>query len=201
MTRKEQYAEYLESPHWDNFKREKAKVEDRQCLACTTRKEVQLHHMMYREDLETVQLDDTCWLCRTCHGLFHQKAGLELKGIPYALLRPVTVRIILTPVNNQAVKTGKNLTKQERKWQRMAPAKDDTWEVIRPKPSKQPNPPQRIKPAPICYAGQTVSYADQEKGKSSKGGFRRKQLAKWGVNWPPMKGWQTKLHRGQNPNI
>lgn len=32
-----------------------------------------------------------------------------------------------------------------------------------------------------------------EAGKSPKGGFTRKQLAKWGVPWPPPKGWRRYL--------
>lgn len=32
-----------------------------------------------------------------------------------------------------------------------------------------------------------------EAGKSPKGGFTRDQLEKWGVPWPPPKGWKRKL--------
>lgn len=35
-----------------------------------------------------------------------------------------------------------------------------------------------------------------EKGRSAKGGFTRKQLAKWGVSWPPPKGWKKALMSG-----
>jgi hypothetical protein len=36
-----------------------------------------------------------------------------------------------------------------------------------------------------------------EAGKSPAGGFTRKQLAKWGVPWPPPRGWKEKLLRGE----
>ena len=36
-----------------------------------------------------------------------------------------------------------------------------------------------------------------EAGKSTKGGFTRKQLAAWGVPWPPPAGWRTALRTGQ----
>ncbi len=41
---------------------------------------------------------------------------------------------------------------------------------------------------------------DIEAGKSPKGGFTKKQLAKWGVKYPPMTGWQKALLEGRNPN-
>lgn len=40
------------------------------------------------------------------------------------------------------------------------------------------------------------SREEIEAGKSSKGGFTRKQLAAWGVPWPPPKGWRRTLERG-----
>jgi hypothetical protein len=38
-----------------------------------------------------------------------------------------------------------------------------------------------------------LTDADIERGKSARGGFTRKQLARWGVSWPPPKGWRRKL--------
>lgn len=32
-----------------------------------------------------------------------------------------------------------------------------------------------------------------EKAMTSKGGYTRKQLALWGVSWPPVSGWKDKL--------
>jgi len=44
--------------------------------------------------------------------------------------------------------------------------------------------------------------ADQiEKGRSPAGGWTRKQLAAWGVPWPPPKGWRNKLMRGTEPSL
>ena len=36
-----------------------------------------------------------------------------------------------------------------------------------------------------------------EAGKSPRGGWTRKTLARWGVPWPPPKGWRTALRTGQ----
>lgn len=34
-----------------------------------------------------------------------------------------------------------------------------------------------------------------EAGKSVAGGFSRRQLAEWGIPWPPPKGWRRQLKR------
>ena len=36
-----------------------------------------------------------------------------------------------------------------------------------------------------------------EAGKSHRGGFTRKQLAAWGVGWPPPRGWRKALVQGR----
>lgn len=38
-----------------------------------------------------------------------------------------------------------------------------------------------------------------EKGRSPKGGFTKRQLARWGVPWPPPKGWKDALLAGDDP--
>lgn len=40
-----------------------------------------------------------------------------------------------------------------------------------------------------------VTKAEIEAGKSAAGGWTRAQLAKWGVPWPPPKGWKKRLMR------
>lgn len=40
-----------------------------------------------------------------------------------------------------------------------------------------------------------VTKADIEAGKSAAGGWTRATLAKWGVPWPPPKGWKKRLVR------
>lgn len=41
-----------------------------------------------------------------------------------------------------------------------------------------------------------LTDAEIEAGKSRKGGFKRAQLAKWGVPWPPPHGWRRALLAG-----
>lgn len=39
----------------------------------------------------------------------------------------------------------------------------------------------------------TLSPEEVQAGRSPAGGFTKKQLAAWGVPWPPPKGWKRKL--------
>lgn len=41
-----------------------------------------------------------------------------------------------------------------------------------------------------------VSFEKQEKGQP----FTREQLAQWGVDYPPRKGWRIAMARGEDPN-
>lgn len=44
--------------------------------------------------------------------------------------------------------------------------------------------------------------AEIEAGKTPAGGFTRKQLAKWGVPWPPPKGWRKAItKKGDAPSV
>ena len=38
-----------------------------------------------------------------------------------------------------------------------------------------------------------------EAGRTEKGGFTRKTLKGWGVDWPPPRGWKKSLLRGEAP--
>jgi hypothetical protein len=38
-----------------------------------------------------------------------------------------------------------------------------------------------------------VTKSEIEKAKTPGGGWTRKQLAQWGVPWPPPKGWKRRL--------
>lgn len=41
-----------------------------------------------------------------------------------------------------------------------------------------------------------VSRQEVEAGKTPRGAWTKKQLAEWGVPWPPPKGWREALERG-----
>ena len=44
-----------------------------------------------------------------------------------------------------------------------------------------------------------LTEEDIEAGRSPAGGFTEKQLAAWGVPWPPPKGWRHRLVYGDGP--
>lgn len=50
-----------------------------------------------------------------------------------------------------------------------------------------------------CMKNSALKLTDAviEAGKSTKGGFTRKQLAAWGVPWPPVQGWRAALLAGR----
>lgn len=57
-----------------------------------------------------------------------------------------------------------------------------------PKPSK---PVKKIKPIDVVTG--SVTDAEIRAAMSRKGGWSRATLEKWGVPWPPPKGWRAKL--------
>ena len=42
-----------------------------------------------------------------------------------------------------------------------------------------------------------ISWDETEKAKP----YTREQLAQWGVDFPPMKGWRLALAKGMDPNV
>ena len=54
-------------------------------------------------------------------------------------------------------------------------------------------PEQAAELAAILATLPRVSAAEIEAGRSPAGGFTRKQLAEWGVPWPPPAGWPRTL--------
>ena len=171
----QRYHDYLKSEHWSRFKAEKEKVEKKECLACQSSLNVQLHHMKYRTPLEDAELDDTCWLCPDCHKSFHEKVGVQFSfDVPYYMLRVATVRAILTPSRK----------------------------IFLVKPSKQKHitKAQRKTLPPPEGGWLKISIAEQDKLRVGNG-FSRATMNKWGVAFPAKKGWRKKLVQGRNPNV
>jgi hypothetical protein len=47
---------------------------------------------------------------------------------------------------------------------------------------------------PVCRSEEMkVSKEEIEAAKTANGGWTRETLAKWGVSWPPPKGWKKEL--------
>ena len=64
--------------------------------------------------------------------------------------------------------------------------------------AKRRTPEQAAELAAILAGLPRLSRAEVEAGRSPAGGFTRKQLAAWGVPWPPPDGWLRALLRGED---
>lgn len=72
-----EYSEYLNSDHWKYLKEKKAKRKKRRCSICAATKNIDCHHLNYK-DLHDVETSDLRWLCRRCHSTAHElmKSGV-----------------------------------------------------------------------------------------------------------------------------
>lgn len=67
-----EYAVYLKTDHWRQLRATKIAVCGRACLRCGSLREIQVHHVNYR-NIYDVQLEDLEVLCKRCHKLAHGK--------------------------------------------------------------------------------------------------------------------------------
>jgi hypothetical protein len=74
---KEEYRQYLESPHWKNF-RKKVYSLIKHCGACGSKGQLNIHHISYSK-LWKETLDDVVVLCGECHAHLHNS---EKMGFP-----------------------------------------------------------------------------------------------------------------------
>jgi len=51
-------------------------------------------------------------------------------------------------------------------------------------------------PAPLRVPAKEIEAA-----KTPNGGWTKAQLAEWGVEWPPRKGWRARLARHDKPHL
>ena len=69
---KEEYKQYLLSPHWVNFKKRYYKKHKKKCRHCGSKTGVQLHHKNYAR-LHKEKNGDVMPLCRACHLKEHER--------------------------------------------------------------------------------------------------------------------------------
>jgi hypothetical protein len=88
--------------------------------------------------------------------------------------------------NVLSAKNGKTAKKQSRKQRGKAKR-------------REPAKPKKTPPAPILtlIPGWKLTEQDIEAGRSERGGFGRKELAKFGVPYPPPKLWKQSLIEGR----
>lgn len=119
---KAEYAEYLRSPHWRQFRKSAEKHLPKVC-PCGARRGLHLHHMTY-ERLGRERLEDVAWLCGDCHHALHRedpKGGLfdESRRVPWTKPTEPTPeqikernRAVLR--RNKAVRKARKKTEDER---------------------------------------------------------------------------------------
>lgn len=68
----EEYEKYLQGEHWVKLRSELFQKTGRVCKACGSNKQIQAHHLIYREPLESCTVEDLMPLCDCCHTLLHK---------------------------------------------------------------------------------------------------------------------------------
>ena len=68
---KKNYAEYLNSSHWFNFKRAYYKKHKRICSYCGSKVNIHLHHLTYKR-IGKETFEDVVPLCKECHIAEHK---------------------------------------------------------------------------------------------------------------------------------
>lgn len=65
------YNDYLQSGHWRRLKARAFQRYGKSCQCCGSHKNIEGHHLIYREDLRDGQIDDVMPLCQICHEIVH----------------------------------------------------------------------------------------------------------------------------------
>jgi hypothetical protein len=88
------YRKYINSPLWTQLKL--TMPGPRECLACGSIDNLDLHHMFYPPNIFDTKHCHCCWLCRKCHELFHKRTNspIPLKNGHWGKLRGDTKRMI-----------------------------------------------------------------------------------------------------------
>lgn len=86
-TKKEIYAEYLQSEKWKSIRESALVIHGKKCKECGNESDLQVHHLRYPEILGTENVEsDLVVLCKECHQKLHKKKhkkiGFAFKPIP-----------------------------------------------------------------------------------------------------------------------
>lgn len=69
---KEQYEEYLQSPHWHAVRDRALAYAEHKCQLCYSAKDLQVHHRTY-ERVGKERPSDLTVLCKACHEKHHDR--------------------------------------------------------------------------------------------------------------------------------
>lgn len=217
MSKVESYDDYLKSEHWISFRTEYYRVHARCCIVCYDEHRLNLHHRYYSiggvSILNRETFSDVCVLCERCHGLLHKKKLERLLSHAHYRRRKslvklrselgLTVHHRNSGISEIKARHGAESRAKKREAQKKKPELRSVRSLyggkIRDrKKSDYPTVPiaplwaGRNKP-PARLGGLTVEKI--ESVRTQKGGYTRKQLEEWGVEWPPKKGWKRELEK------
>lgn len=117
---KDEYAEYLKTPHWLVTRQAALERAGRRCQVCNGAKFLQVHHRTY-ERVGCELPNDLTVLCDKCHGLFHENRSLS-RG-----KRPKLARKVKVTTTAPVVEMGLTMLKPpKKKRDKPAPTKRDT---------------------------------------------------------------------------
>lgn len=92
---KQEYAEYLQSPHWLRLAEETKRLAGNRCQVCNSAEHLSAHHRTYARVGDELQGDLVC-LCNNCHKKFHGKEEYE-QEMPRSNIFVETVKHIFSP--------------------------------------------------------------------------------------------------------
>lgn len=84
--RQKDYRVYLESDHWKAL-RDAAIARDGCCVRCRSVEILQVHHLKYRNPLESCTLADVTTLCRKCHRQEHGIGPTDFQSLAFGMER------------------------------------------------------------------------------------------------------------------
>jgi hypothetical protein len=105
---KAEYADYLKTEHWAQLKLALYAKRGRTCMACSSKKRIQAHHVNYRHPITDCTSDDLMPLCRECHEAVHEtKLDAECAQLPDNNARRLHVILGLMPrLNTKPISPG-----------------------------------------------------------------------------------------------
>lgn len=70
------YKKYIKSKFWRNRRKKFYQTHKRECAACKSKKELNVHHLVYK-NYGNEEDKDLVILCRVCHENYHIKNGVR----------------------------------------------------------------------------------------------------------------------------
>lgn len=119
LARDTSYEGYMRSEEWASLKKESAIWWGDKCLVCTSEKNVERHHLFYREDLYEGRSAEIVPLCTVCHEAAHVD-GANKNGKPTTKddLKSIVNRLFYTIVRQRKLATHVISQAHTRFWRR-----------------------------------------------------------------------------------